>query len=187
MHKNAGTGANEAFRPHFLGSSETTRHWYVPGCPQGLLDLICESTDTWVRTVDMFLHLRCLCSRTESDLHREHDLLRANLSFRDVIKSIPGDHIQPSIEKFHRDVLQSSFYNQPRNPLQERGQRTPGVLVGGFDAVIDTVRGEDRDHYQSDGWLVVGRWFSQRGDSRGGRVDELMTLTSFLKSWIPLA
>ena len=116
----------------------------------------------------MFLHLRCLCSRTESDLHRKHDLLRANLSFRDVIKSIPGDHIQPSIEKFHRDVLQSSFYNQPRNPLQERGQRAPGVLVGGFDAVIDTVRDEDRDHYQSDGWLLVGGSTKEATQEEGG-------------------
>jgi hypothetical protein len=68
--------------------------------------------------------------RRNSDSHPEHDLLRADFTFCDVVEPIADDLFQPSIELLHRDMLQLSVLDQSRNLLQERGQSTPGFLVG---------------------------------------------------------
>lgn len=114
--------------------------------------------------------------------YRIHDLLRADFTFRDVVEPITDDLFQSSVEFLHRDVLQLSVSYQSWNLLQERGEYTSCVVIGTYAGVTETVGGKNVDHCHRG---RVGQWFRLGGWFGDGRVDELVTWTSFLTSWTP--
>jgi len=121
-----------------------------------LLNVIYMSADTRAYMTNYTLPTHApFVLQTRLDLHRKHDLLRTHSAFRDVVKAIADDLVQPSIELLHRDMLQFSVCDQPWNLLQEGGQHTPGVIIGVYGGVTEAVGCKDIDHCRRVGRSVL--------------------------------
>ena len=77
----------------------------------------------------------------------EDELLRADLTRRNILKPITDNLFQSSIEPFNRNVLQLSVFEQPWDLLQESGQRTPSVVIRAGTHMPETVGEEDPKNY----------------------------------------